>query len=115
MDDILIYGITKREHDDQLQAVLKRLSSVGVTLNSKKCEFCKNQLTFLGHVVNHQGISADPNKTAAIEQTETLKSITELRRFLGMVTQLGKFFPNIAELSKPLRELLSNMKAWLRT
>ena len=43
---------------------------------------------------------------------ETHRSIPELRRFLGMV---GKFSPNIAELSKPLRELLSDKKAWLWT
>ena len=52
MDDILIFGKTKQEHDVRLQAVLKRLSSAGVTLNSKKCEFCKNNITFLGHVIN---------------------------------------------------------------
>ena len=32
-----------------------------------------------------------------------------------MVNQLGKFSPNIAELSKPLQELLSAKKAWLWT
>ena len=39
--------------------------------------------------------------------------VTELRRFLGMVNQLGKFTPNIAEISQPLRELLSCRKTWL--
>ena len=29
-----------------------------------------------------------------------------------MINQLGKFSPNIAELTKPLRELLSNKNAW---
>ena len=68
---------------------------------------------FLGHVIDQRGITADPNKTAAIQQMETPKSVSELRRFLWMVNQLGKFFPNIVELSKPLRELLSAKKAWL--
>ena len=40
MDDILIFGTTKQEHNSQLQAVLKRLSSAGITLNSRKCKFC---------------------------------------------------------------------------
>lgn len=30
-----------------------------------------------------------------------------------MVNQMGKFSPNIAEIGKPLRELLSSNKAWL--
>ena len=93
----------------------KRLSSAGITLNSRKCEFCKTSLMFLGHVIDQRGITADPNKTAAIQQMETPKSVSELRRFLGMVNQLGKFSPNIFELSKPLRELLSAKKAWLWT
>ena len=93
----------------------KRLSSAGITLNSRKCEFCKTSLTFLGHVIDQRGVTADPNKTAATQQMETPKSVSELRRFLGMVNQLGKFSPNIAELSKPLQELLSAKKAWLWT
>ena len=93
----------------------KCLSSAGITLNSRKCEFCNTSLTFLGHVIDQRGITADPNKPAAIQQMETPKSVSELRRFLGMVNQLGKFSPNIAELSKPLQELLSAKKAWLWT
>lgn len=32
---------------------------------------------------------------------------------MGMANQLGKFTPAIAEISQPLRELLSSKKAWL--
>ena len=39
-------------------------------------------------------------------------SITELRRFMGMVNQMSKFSPNIAQISKPLRELLSSKNSW---
>ena len=44
---------------------------------------------------------------------KTPTTTTELRCFLGMVNQLGKFTPKIAELSKPLRELLSKQSTWL--
>ena len=37
MDDILNFGKTKQEHNSRLQAVLKRLSSAGITLDSRKC------------------------------------------------------------------------------
>ena len=46
---------------------------------------------------------------------ETPKSVSERCRFLEMANQLGKFYPNIAGLSKPLRELLNAKKAWLWT
>ena len=38
---------------------------------------------------------------------------SELRRFLGMANQMGKFTPNLAEKSKPLRELLSTENDWV--
>ena len=34
------------------------------------------------------------------------QSLTELQRFLGMVNYLGKYIPNLAEVTPPLRELL---------
>ena len=50
MDDILIFGSSKREHDTQLHNVLQKLQSTGVTLNRAKYEFGKERLTFLGHM-----------------------------------------------------------------
>ena len=38
MDDILNFGTTKQEHNSRLQAVLKRLSLAGITLDSRKCQ-----------------------------------------------------------------------------
>jgi len=68
-----------------------------VTLNADKCEFSKRQVAFLGHVINKNGISADPQKTAAITDMAAPTNISEFRRFMGMVNQLGKFSPQIAE------------------
>ena len=66
MDDILIFGKTKEEHDMRLHCVMQKLQATGATLNRSKCEFGKEGLTFLGHVLDKNGISADPNKTKAI-------------------------------------------------
>lgn len=41
-----------------------------------------------------------------------MHELTELRCFTGIVNQLGKFSPQIALLSKPLRELLSTKRVW---
>ena len=113
MDDVLIYGSSQEEHDQRLTKALKRIQSSGITLNPDKCEFSKEKLTFLGHVISKEGISADPKKTAAIRQMKAPSTVSELRRFMGMVNQLSKFTPHIAETSKPLRELLSIKRAWL--
>ena len=113
MDDILIYGRSQEEHDRRLVAALNRIQSSGVTLNPDKCEFNKEKLTFLGHVISKEGIAPDPKKTTAICQMKAPSTVSELRRFMGMVNQLSKFSPRVAEVSKPLRELLSTKRAWL--
>ena len=63
-------------------------------------------------VVGADGIRADPEKTAAIQQMPPPKNVSDLRRFLGMVNQMGKFSPNLAELSQPLRELMGTKCSW---
>ena len=113
MDDILIFGGNQEEHDKRLHAVLQKITAAGATLNQEKCEFNKKHINFLGHVIDEKGISQDPHKTTAIIQTKQPKTTIELRRFLGMVNQLSKFTPKVAELSQPLHEILSNKKMWM--
>ena len=113
MDDVLVFGRDQAEHDTRLKAVLKRIASAGATLNPEKCEFSRRKLTFLGHVIDETGIRADPQKTSAIRDMKPPTNISELRRFMGMVNQLGKFSSHLAELTQPLRELLSKRNAWL--
>ena len=59
------------------------------------------------------GIRPDPEKIKAIRDMEDPTNVTELRRFLGMTNQLGKFSDKIAEVSKPLRDLLSTKNSWV--
>ena len=70
--------------------------------------FSQTELKFLGHLISKDGVKPDPDKTKAIREKEVPQSVSDLRRFLGMINQLGKFSPNISELSQPLRELLSS-------
>ena len=107
MDDVLIHGRTQTKHDQRLEAVLLRIKESGLTLNKDKCVFSKPQVKFLGQVLSASGISPNPDKVSAVEKMRPPTSVGEVRRFLGMVNQLGKFVPNLADLTKPLRDLLS--------
>ena len=64
IDDVLIFGKTQEEHDQRLAEALTRIQSAGVTLNKDKCVFNTSTLTFLGHVLDKDGISEDPGKTS---------------------------------------------------
>ena len=106
MDNVLIFSSNKDEHDTRLMAVLQRLEKAGVTLNFQKCQFLQESIKFLGHVINKNGIHADPEKITAISNMKPPQSVSNLQRFMGLVNPLGKFSSQIAEISQPIRELL---------
>ena len=80
----------------------------GLKLNKTKCQIRKQSIVFLGHIIS-SGIKIDPWKTEAITKMPLPRSVNELQKFLGMVNYLGKFIPNLAEYTTPLRNLLKNM------
>jgi len=114
VDDVLVSGKDQEEHDSCFNAVLhaQRIQAAGLTLNRGKCQFSCYRIVFLGHVIDANGISPDPQKTEAIRK---MKPPTELRRFMGMINQLNKFSPHIARLSQPLWELLKLNTTWMWT
>ena len=113
MDDVLVHGKDQDQHDDRLLKVLQRLETAGLALNKEKCKFSQRQVKFLGQMVDRMGVHPDPAKVKAIQDVPIPKNVGDVRRFLGMVNQLGKFSPRLAEKTKPLRELLKKDNAWL--
>lgn len=105
VDDTLVHAATQVEHDEQLRTVLKQLQEAGVMLN-EKCEFSKHSVKFLGHIINEQGICPDPAKTEAISSFPVPQKVNDLQRFMGMVNQMAKFIPNLANLNEPLQQVL---------
>ncbi|XP_037567177.1 uncharacterized protein K02A2.6-like [Dermacentor silvarum] len=112
-DDVVVYGKNQVEHNANLTALLQRLKGAGMTLNPHKCEFSKRRVKFLGHILNEAGIAGDQEKTEAIRKMPLPENTTELRSFLGMVNQLAKFLPGLAENTKPLRDLLLDEAVWV--
>lgn len=112
MDDIFLYAETKAELDAITKQVIRRLTDAGFTLNGEKCEYGKQRMKFLGHIFTPNGYEADPEKVKAIKQLRKPTNVKELQRLLGMVTYLGKFIPNLSELTEPLRSLLHKDTAW---
>ncbi|GJW15281.1 reverse transcriptase domain-containing protein [Tanacetum coccineum] len=62
IDDILLYSKTKEDHKVHLGLVLELLRKEKLYTKFSKCEFWLQEVHFLGHVVNQNGIHVDPNK-----------------------------------------------------
>lgn len=64
-----------------------------------KCEFWLRRVIFLSHVICSDGIGVNPSKIDVMSQGETLKSVTEIRSFIGLVGYYRKFIEVFFEVS----------------
>lgn len=113
VDDILVFGRTRQEHDERLRNVLERARNKGVRFNPNKCIIGVKEVIFFGHVITDEGLKADPNKVKAINDLDIPDSPAKLESFLGMVNYLSKFAPNLSEATGPLRDLLKNQNEFV--
>ena len=104
-DDILVFGKTHEEHNQNLGAVFQRLREKGLTLNKSKCEYSKDKLEFFGYVFSKDGISPDPKKVEDVVNLQTPSTASEVRSLLGMTTYCSRFIPDYATKTEPLRKL----------
>lgn len=55
------------------------------------CQFMKQELVVLGHVVSKDGTKADWDKIKAVLELPAPQDLTQLRTFLGMVVYVRRF------------------------
>lgn len=106
LDDILIASNSYEEHLQHIEHVLKRLESVGFTINKDKCEFMKKEIKFLGHTFDEVNASINDETRLSVKNFLRPKNKKGIQSFLGLVNWDRKFIKNLARLTKPLEELL---------
>ncbi len=70
---------------------------------------------YLEHQVDESGIRLLPEKVEAITNAPAPKNVQELRSFLGLLNNYGKFIPNLSEMLHPLNQLLKDKQKWTWT
>ncbi|GJP37166.1 hypothetical protein CLOM_g21603 [Closterium sp. NIES-68] len=104
LDDILIHSKTWEQHLKDLEAVFQLLQQHRLITKASKCEFLKQELDFLGHVISTEGIRIDPKKLWAIQEWKPPTNLQQLQSFLGFVNYVRRFIPNMAGLTGPLTD-----------
>eukprot|EP00111_Clytia_hemisphaerica_P008207 TCONS_00023902-protein len=67
IDDIVIFSQTFEEHLEHLREVFKLLKEAGLTAKRSKCNFGKDSLKFLGHIVCREGILPSPTNLLSLK------------------------------------------------
>ena len=102
IDDILIMSRTFEEHLDLVGKILHTLMSNGIKVKIDKCELFKRSVQFLGHLIGETGIRKSPEFIQKIIDYPKPKTVTDLRKFLGLINFQRKFVNNCSSIAKPL-------------
>ena len=70
VDNILVYGNTREQHDTHLMAVFQRIRESGLTLSNNRYEFNQTHIKYLGQLINETGVRPDSDKVCTIQGDE---------------------------------------------
>ena len=105
IDDNLIYSKSEQEHKEHLKFVLQELREHQLYAKFSKCDFFKDKIQYLGHVVTKEGIFVDPEKIKAIEEWPVPKYVTDVRSFMGITSYYRRFIEGFSRIAIPITSL----------
>lgn len=106
LDDVLVFGRTSKEHDENLRKLLERLKELNFRVNEKKSQYRVHSVEFLGHTLTVEGLKPTNEKLKKILNFRRPESVNELRSYLGLVTYVGRFVPHLSTLTDGMRQLV---------
>lgn len=105
IDDLLVASKSVEEHKIHLRQLFQCLNDNGLHVKAEKCEFFKQTVNFVGVEISIHGIKPKRTKLEAIDKFQLPKTISDLKRFLGMAGFYHRFVPHFSGLAAPLTDL----------
>eukprot|EP00253_Pinus_taeda_P017239 PITA_17239 len=112
IDDILIYSRNRKEHEEHLRIVLQTLREHQLYGKFNKCDFYKEQIQYLGHIITKEGIAVDPEKIKTIMDWPTPKDVADIRSFMGLAGYYRRFVEGFSRVAYPITSLQKKGKAF---
>lgn len=95
--------------------VLGRLQEAGLRLKLAKCEFMKERVEYLGHIITRNGLHPSPKNVEAVLLAPRPQDVKSLQSYLGLINFYRKFIPRLSAVLHPLNRLLVPDVPWTWT
>ncbi|PIC13741.1 hypothetical protein B9Z55_027598 [Caenorhabditis nigoni] len=105
VDDMVLTSETAEQHLKDVEEVLDKIEKSGMKLRPEKCKFAATEIHYLGFVLSKSGIRPNPEKTRAIDQYPTPRTVKQVRAFIGMSGFYRRFIANFSKIAAPILDL----------
>ena len=112
IDDMLVKSQDEESHLDDLQETFDTLQQYNMKLNPSKCAFRVSSGKFLGFMVSHRGIEANPDKIQAILDMKPPQNVKEVQSLTGRVATLNRFVSKATDKCLPFFKVLKKAFEW---
>jgi len=106
VDDMVVKSEMFEQHLDDLAEIFSQLRLYNMRLNPAKCVFGVEGGKFLGFMLTHRGIEANPDKCEAISSMRSPINLKEVQRLVGRLISVSRFLPRMTEKICPIIKIL---------
>ncbi|GJV56714.1 reverse transcriptase domain-containing protein [Tanacetum coccineum] len=99
--DMVIKSRTEQDVIKDIEQTFSTLRRINMKLNPKKCSFGMEEGKFLGYIVTLEGIRANPEKTKAVMDMPSPRTLKQMQSLSGKLAALNHFLSKSAERSLP--------------
>nr|GEU41443.1 hypothetical protein [Tanacetum cinerariifolium]GEU62796.1 hypothetical protein [Tanacetum cinerariifolium] len=97
VDDMVIKSRDEKMLLANISETFDNLKKINMKLNPNKCSFGVEDGKFLGYMVTSKGIRANPRKTKALADLQSLRTLKEMQSLSGKLVDLNWFLAKSAE------------------
>ena len=112
IDDMLVKSTIAELHVAHLSEAFQILRNYNMKLNPAKCAFGVSAGKFLGFIVNHRGIEANPDKIKVVLDMPSPSGIKEVQRLIGRIAALSRFVSRASDKCHPFFQILKKAFQW---
>lgn len=102
LDDVIVCGRTKAEHDINLEKFMNVCKEYKLTLNTEKSKLNQEKISYLGYSIENNTLSPDPERLSALMNMPIPSNAKALQRLLGLFSYHSKWVPQYSEKIQPL-------------
>ena len=112
IDDMLVKSTTAELHIAHLSEEFQILRNYNMKLNIAKCAFGVSAGKFLGFIVNHRGIEANPDKIKVVLDMPSPSGIKKVQRLTRRIAALSRFVSRASDKCQPFFKVLKKAFQW---